>query len=206
MKSTSRLSEKTPLTTPPPSDEENSTSTKEYGLEQGKRVMFMLIRRAKPEKEPINEHCKLRQSSEMVQSPEEARDKAWFLTLLSESHIWDRVTLGAQVGGSSGGDGEDEGDGNGDEEDEGESDGDGDGDGEDEGGGDGEGESDGDKDGDGEEEGGGDGEGESDGDGDGDGEEEGGTDGEGESDGDRDGEGEGDERDAEVGRVGLEEA
>ena len=130
-----------------------------------------------PEKVTINEHCKLRQSSEMVQAPEEARDKVWFLRLSSESHIWDRVTLGAKVGGSSGGDGE--------------------------GGGDSEGESDGD--GDGEDEGGGDGEGESDGDGDGDGEEERGGDGEGESDGDRDGEGEGDERDAEVGRVGLEE-
>ena len=31
------------------------------------------------------------------------------LTLLSEAHIWDRVTLGAQVGGSSGGDGEGDG-------------------------------------------------------------------------------------------------
>ena len=38
-------------------------------------------------------------------------DKVWFLTLLREAHIWDRVTLGAQVGGSSGGDGEGEGDG-----------------------------------------------------------------------------------------------
>ena len=47
----------------------------------------------------------------MVQSPEVARDKVWFLTLLRESHIWDRATLGTQVGGSSGGDGEGEGDG-----------------------------------------------------------------------------------------------
>ena len=70
----------------------------------------------------------------MVQSPEVARDKVWFLTLLSEVHIWDRVTLGGQMGGSSGGDGEGEGKG----------------DGEDEGGGDGKGESDGDGDGDGE--------------------------------------------------------
>ena len=51
-------------------------------------------------------HCKLRQLSEMVQSPEVARDKVWFLKLLREAHIWDRVTLGGQVGGSNGGDGE----------------------------------------------------------------------------------------------------
>ena len=63
-----------------------------------------------PEKVVLKTHCKLRQSSEMVQSPEVARDKVWVLTLLRESHIWDRVTLGAQVGGSSGGDGESEGD------------------------------------------------------------------------------------------------
>ena len=56
-----------------------------------------------PEKVAVNEHCKLRQSSEMVQSPEVARDKVWFLTLLREAHIWDRVTLGGQVGGSDGG-------------------------------------------------------------------------------------------------------
>ena len=54
-------------------------------------------------------HFKSRQSSEMVQSPEVAVDKVWVLRLLSESHIWDRVTLGTQVGGSSGGDGEGEG-------------------------------------------------------------------------------------------------
>ena len=47
----------------------------------------------------------------MAQSPEEAVDRVWFLTLLRESHIWDRVTLGAQVGGSCGGDGDGEGDG-----------------------------------------------------------------------------------------------
>ena len=45
----------------------------------------------------------------MVQSPEVARDKVWFLKLLSEAHIWDRVTLGAQVGGSSDGVGEGDG-------------------------------------------------------------------------------------------------
>ena len=49
----------------------------------------------------------------MVQSPEVARDKVWFLTLFRESHIWDRVTLGGQVGGSGGGDGEGDGDGEG---------------------------------------------------------------------------------------------
>ena len=38
-------------------------------------------------------------------------DKVWVLTLLREAHIWDRVTLGGQVGSSSGGDGESEGDG-----------------------------------------------------------------------------------------------
>ena len=53
----------------------------------------------------------------MVQSPEVARDKVWFLTLLREAHIWDRVTPGGQVGGSSGGDGE------GDRNDDGEGDG-----------------------------------------------------------------------------------
>ena len=110
VKSISLLSEKTPLTRSPPRSEEDSTSPKEYGLVQGKRVMFSLTGTANPEKEAVNEHCKLRQSLEMVQSPEKARDKVWFLTLLRESHIWDRVTLGGQVGGSSGGDGE--GDGN----------------------------------------------------------------------------------------------
>ena len=79
--------------------------------------MFSLTGTANPEKVAVNAHCKLRQSSEMVQSPEVAKDKVWFLTLLSESHIWDRVTLGGQVGGSSGGDGV------GDEDSEGEGDG-----------------------------------------------------------------------------------
>ena len=71
--------------------------------------MFLLTGTVNPEKEAVNEHCKLRQSLEMVQSPEVARDKVWFLTLLRESHIWDRVTPGGQVGGSSGGDGEGDG-------------------------------------------------------------------------------------------------
>ena len=73
--------------------------------------MFSLTGTANPEKEAVNVHCKLRQSLEMVQSPEKARDKVWFLTLLREAHIWDRVTPGGQVGGSSGGDGEGDGDG-----------------------------------------------------------------------------------------------
>ena len=47
----------------------------------------------------------------MVQSPEVARDKVWFLRLLREAHIWDRVTLGGQMGGSDGGDREDVGEG-----------------------------------------------------------------------------------------------
>ena len=72
--------------------------------------MFSLTGTEIPEKEAVNVHCKLRQSSEMVQSPEVAMNKVCLLTLLRESHIWDRVTLGGQVGGSSGGDGE--GDGN----------------------------------------------------------------------------------------------
>ena len=111
VKSLSLLSEKTPLTRFPPKNEEDTTSPKEYGLVQGRRVMFSLTGTANPEKEAVNEHCKLWQSSEIVQSPEVARDKVWFLTLLREAHIWDRVTLGGQVGGSSGGDGESEGDG-----------------------------------------------------------------------------------------------
>ena len=59
------------------------------------------------------------------------------MTLLREAHIWDRVTLGGQVGGSDGGDGEGEGvvdtegegDGEGEGEDEGEREGGGEGDG-----------------------------------------------------------------------------
>ena len=78
--------------------------------------MFSLIRTSNPEKVTTNEHCKLMQSSEMVQSPEVARDKVWFLTLLREAHIWDKVTLGGQVGGSNEGDGEGEGEGDGEDE------------------------------------------------------------------------------------------
>ena len=111
VKLTLLLSEKTPLTRSPPRRVENNTSSKEYGLVQGRRDMFSLTGTANPEKAALNSHCKLRQSSEMVQSPEEATDKVRVLKLFSESHIWDRVTLGAQVGGSSGGDGEGEGDG-----------------------------------------------------------------------------------------------
>ena len=108
VKLTLLLSEKTPLTRSP-RNEEDTTSPKEYGLVQGRRVTFSLTGTVNPERVAINEHCKLRQLSEMVQSPEVAVDKVWFLKLLSEAHIWDRVTLGAQVGGSSGGDGEGEG-------------------------------------------------------------------------------------------------
>ena len=71
--------------------------------------MFALIGMVKPEDVALNAHCKVRQSSEMVQSPEGAMNKVWVLKLLSEAHIWDRVTLGTQVGGSSGGDGEGDG-------------------------------------------------------------------------------------------------
>ena len=129
------LSEKTPLTRSKPRVAEDTTRPKEYGLVQGRRVMFSLKGTLIPEKVAINAHCKLRQSSEMVQSPEVAKDNVWFLTLLSESHIWDRVTLGGQVGGSSGGDGEGEGEGEGEGngEDGGDSEGESDGDGEDDG-------------------------------------------------------------------------
>ena len=81
----------------------------EYGLVHGRRVMVMLIGTSALRMVVLKAHCKLRQSSEMAQSPVVAVDKVWFLTLLSEAHIWDRVTLGSQVGGSSGGDGEGEG-------------------------------------------------------------------------------------------------
>ena len=113
VKSISLLSEKTPLTRSPPRSEEDTTSPKEYGLVQGRRVMFSLTVMVKPEDVALNEHCKLRQSSEMVQSPEEAMNKVCLLTLLSEAHIWDRVALRTQVGGSSGGDVEGDGDGDG---------------------------------------------------------------------------------------------
>ena len=61
----------------------------------------------------LKAHFKLRQLSEMVQSPEVAVDKVCVLRLLKEAHIWDRVTLGTQVGGSSGGDGGGDGEGDG---------------------------------------------------------------------------------------------
>ena len=67
--------------------------------------MFTSIGTEVPRKVEIRTHRTLRQSSEMVQSPEVARDKVWVLRLLREAHIWDRVTLGAQVGSSDGGDG-----------------------------------------------------------------------------------------------------
>ena len=75
--------------------------------------MFTSIGTEVPRKLEIRPHCTLRQSSETVQSPEVARDKMWVLKLLREAHIWDRVTLGAQVGGSDGGDGVGEGEGEG---------------------------------------------------------------------------------------------
>ena len=103
----------------------------------------MLIGTSMLRKVVLKAHCKFRQLSEMVQSPEVAVDKVWILRLLREAHIWDRVTLGTQVGGSSRGDGEGDEDGEGD----GEAEGEGEGDGEEEGGGDSEGESDGDGDG-----------------------------------------------------------
>ena len=105
----------------------------------------MLIGTSILRKVVLKAHCKLRQLSEMVQSPEVAKDKVCVLRLLSEAHIWDSVTLGGQEGGSSGGDGEGDEDGEGD----GEAEGEGEGDGEEEGGGDSEGESDGDGEGDG---------------------------------------------------------
>ena len=64
--------------------------------------MFSLTGMVKPEDVALNEHCKLRQSSEMVQSAEESMNKVCLLTLLSEAHIWDRVTLGTQVGATVG--------------------------------------------------------------------------------------------------------
>ena len=69
----------------------------------------MLIGTSALRKVVLNAHCKLRQSSEMAQSPEVAKAKVWVLRLLKEAHIWDRVTLGGQEGGSSGGVGEGDG-------------------------------------------------------------------------------------------------
>ena len=62
VKLTLLLSEKTPLTRSPPRSEEDITSSKEYGLVQGRRVMFSLTGTANPEKVILNAHCKLRQS------------------------------------------------------------------------------------------------------------------------------------------------
>ena len=68
--------------------------------------MFWVRGTGVPAKVMVNAHCKLRQLSEMVQSPEvPSGDKVCVLRLLRESHIWDRVTLGGQVGGSDVGDG-----------------------------------------------------------------------------------------------------
>ena len=69
----------------------------------------MLIGTSMLRKVVLKAHFKLRQSSEMVQSPESDKAKVWVLRLLKEAHIWDRVTLGGQEGGSSGGVGEGDG-------------------------------------------------------------------------------------------------
>ena len=74
--------------------------------------MLKLMGRSVLRKFTISVHCKLRQLSEMVQSPVvPSRDKVWVLRLVRESHIWDRVTLGAQVGSSDVGEGVGEGEG-----------------------------------------------------------------------------------------------
>ena len=174
---------------------EDTTSPKEYGLVQGKRVMFKLIGTVNPEKKALNSHCMLRQASEMVQSPEVARDKVWVFRLLREAHIWERVTLGGQVGGSDGGDGE--GKGRGDVEGEGEYEGKDEGEGEREGEDEVEGDRNNESKGEGEREGNGDGEREDEGEGEGKDDVEGNVEGE--------GEGEGDGRAVEVGKVGLED-
>ena len=68
--------------------------------------MLKLMGRSVLRKFTISVHCKLRQLSEMVQSPVvPSMDKVWVLRLVRESHIWDRVTLGAQVGDSDVGEG-----------------------------------------------------------------------------------------------------
>ena len=65
-KLTSSLSEKIPLIRSLPRRREKDTlSPKEYGLVQGRRVMFSLTGMVKPEDVALNEHCKLRQSLEM---------------------------------------------------------------------------------------------------------------------------------------------
>ena len=49
VKPTLLLSEKTPLTSSPPRNVEDTTSPKEYELVQGRRVMFLLIGTLNPE-------------------------------------------------------------------------------------------------------------------------------------------------------------
>ena len=57
----------------------------------------------------VNVQYRVRQTPEMVQSPEVAWDKVWFLRLLREVHIWDHVAFCGQVESSNGGDGKGEG-------------------------------------------------------------------------------------------------
>ena len=59
----------------------------------------MLIGTSMLRKVVLKAHFKLRQSSEMVQSPEMDKAKVCVLRLLKEAHIWDRVTLGRARGG-----------------------------------------------------------------------------------------------------------
>ena len=99
------LSENTPFTSSPTSVED-ATTIKEYGLVQGSKVMSMS--RGTP-KLVIIEHCMLRQSSEMVQSPEVAWDKTLVLRVLREAHIWDSVAFWGHAESTSGGVGKGEG-------------------------------------------------------------------------------------------------
>ena len=62
VKLTLLLLEKTPLTSSPPRNEEDTTRPKEYGLVKGRRVMFSLTGTVNPEKVVLKTHCKLRQS------------------------------------------------------------------------------------------------------------------------------------------------
>ena len=57
----------------------------------------------------VNVQYRVRQTPELVHSPELAWDKVWFLSLLREVHIWDRVAFWGQVESSNGGDDKGEG-------------------------------------------------------------------------------------------------
>ena len=100
------LPENTPFTSSPPRSVEDAVIPKENGLVQGRRVIFMTTGMREL---VVNVQYKVRQSSEIVQSPELAWDKVWFLRLLREVHIWDCVAFWGQVESSSGGDGKEEG-------------------------------------------------------------------------------------------------